>query len=281
MESIVELIRKRISCRTYEVKIVEEEKVKQLSDFLSTNTRCPFGSTLRFQLLNLTEMERKEMKTLGTYGVIKGARLFIVGTVTRGDKAMEDYGYCMEKNILIATHLGLGTCWLGGTFNRSGFARRMNMSENELLPAVSPIGYVKGKRSMTDNLFRFMASSSKRKPWNELFYDGSFKIPLGEEHAEKYAVPLESVRLGPSASNRQPWRVCKEKDKNVFHFYLERTKGYKKFFEDIQLQNIDMGIAMCHFELSAKEIGLEGNWNEHKPDIQVDQMEYIVSWVER
>lgn len=279
MESIVKLIRKRISCRTYAGKAVEEEKVEQLSNFLSRNTRGPFGSILRFKLLDLTELDRKEIKTLGTYGVIKGAQLFIVGTVIRGYKAMEDYGYCMEKNILVATDLGLGTCWLGGTFNRSGFAGRMNVAENELLPAVSPIGYVKDKRSRTDNLFRFIVASNKRKQWSELFYDGSFKIPLAEERAERYVIPLESVRLGPSASNRQPWRIFMERDKNVFHFYLERTKGYNKLFGNIQLQNIDMGIAMCHFELSAKEIGLEGNWKENKPDIRSAQMEYIVSWV--
>ncbi len=279
MESIVELIRKRISCRTYKDKVVEKEKVEQLSDFFSRNTTGPFGNTLRFKILDLTELERKELKTLGTYGVIKGVRLFIVGSVTGGYRAMEDYGYCMEKNILFATDLGLGTCWLGGTFNRSGFAGRMNMADNELLPAVSPIGYAKDKRSRTDNLFRFIAASNKRKPWSELFFDGSFKIPLVEEREGKYAIPLESVRLGPSASNRQPWRICREQDKDMFDFYLERTKGYNKLFGNIQLQNIDMGIAMCHFELSAREIGLEGKWKEDKPDIQNDHMEYIVSWV--
>lgn len=279
MKSIVELIRKRISCRTYEDKVVEKEKVEQLSDFFSRNTTGPFGNTLRFKILDLTELERKELKTLGTYGVIKGARLFIVGSVTGGYRAMEDYGYCMEKNILFAADLGLGTCWLGGTFNRSGFAGRMNMTDNELLPAVSPIGYAKDKRSRMDNLFRFIAASNKRKSWSELFYDGSFKIPLIEERAEKFAIPLESVRLGPSASNRQPWRICREQDKNTFHFFLERTKGYNKLFGNIQLQNIDMGISMCHFELSAREIGLEGNWKEDKPDIRSGHMEYIVSWV--
>jgi hypothetical protein len=80
------------------------------------------------------------LKNLTTYGVIKGTRQFIVGTAERQSKAMEDYGYCMERNILKATSLGLGTCRLGGTFKRSGFADKIGIKENELLPAISPVG---------------------------------------------------------------------------------------------------------------------------------------------
>ena len=47
------------------------------------------------------------LKNLGTYGIIKGARQFIIGTVKKQPKAIEDYGYCMENNILTAT----GTDW--------------------------------------------------------------------------------------------------------------------------------------------------------------------------
>lgn len=47
------------------------------------------------------------------------------------------------------------------------------------------------------------------------------------------------------------------------------------------MQRLDMGIAMCHFELTARELGLSGKWLNMalgivKPD---DLTEYIVSWV--
>ena len=47
--------------------------------------------------------------------------------------------------------------------------------------------------------------------------------------------------------------------------------------KDIKLQNIDMGIAMCHFELTARELGFIGDWNVNDPQIKSDGMEYIVS----
>ena len=93
------------------------------------------------------------------------------------------------------------------------------------------------------------------------------------------------MRLAPSASNHQPWRVVEDGD--CFHFYLQRTQGYGRgspafvLFGVADLQRVDIGIAMCHFELAARELGLEGQWEAHDPALQKpdDTMEYVVTWV--
>ena len=38
---------------------------------------------------------------------------------------------------------------------------------------------------------------------------------------------------------------------------------------------------MCHFELTAREIGLEGTWEVHEPAIRKpgDTIEYVVTWI--
>jgi hypothetical protein len=275
--SIIETIKERISCRTYGDRPIEPDKTETLKTFLKENTSSPFGSEIRFQLLDFTELGMSETRMRGTYGVIKGTRQFMAGAVRNRPKAMEDYGYCMEKNILKATSLGLGTCWLGGTFNRTGFAEKMNLADSELLPAVSPVGYSSDRRSLVDRFFRFSAGSDKRKSWHELFFDGSIDNPLQEKSAGPYETALACLRIGPSASNMQPWRIIK--DNNMFHFYLKRTRGYNSVLGDIKLQNMDMGIAMCHFELSSAALGLRGNWQVNDPRIQADGMEYIASWV--
>lgn len=279
--SIIEVIKKRVSVRSYADTQVEETKRKQVVDYLNSNIKGPFGNDVRFLLLDLSEVERSDIKSLSTYGVIQNARLFIVGTVKNHPKAMEDFGYCMEKNILEATSLGLGTCWLGGTFTRSSFARKISLSEDELLPAISSLGYAKGRKTPLEKMMRMIAGSKTRKPWKELFYDGKTSAPLSREMAEDYATPLECVRLAPSASNKQPWRIIKDAGKNNYHFYLKRTPGYNKLFGRIQLQNIDMGIAMCHFELAATELGLTGQWTDRLPELDVGDMEYIVHWMEQ
>jgi hypothetical protein len=91
--------------------------------------------------------------------------------------------------------------------------------------------------------------------------------------------PEKISELRQSASNKQPWRIIKDRDQNSFHFYLKRTPGYENIVKNIKLQNVDMGIAMCHFDLSAKELGLKGDWNVNSPQIKSDDMEYIVSWI--
>jgi hypothetical protein len=47
------------------------------------------------------------------------------------------------------------------------------------------------------------------------------------------------------------------------------------------LQRIDMGIAMCHFDLAARELGLAGTWEASEPEIaRPDGLtEYTATWV--
>jgi Putative TM nitroreductase len=275
----IETIKKRVSCRTYKSDPMKESDQQKLRDFLLTNVRGPFENRVRFALIDLSGKERDEIKTLGTYGFIKGAGMFIVGAVAKGNQAMEDYGYCMEKNILAATHLGLGTCWLGGTFNRSASVLKINKRDDEVVPAITPVGYPHERKSMMDAAVRFFAKSNTRKAWEELFFLGDTKSFLPRNIAGAYALPLECVRIGPSASNRQPWRIVKETDRGVFHFYISRTPGYAVKLLGVSLQDIDMGIAMCHFEVALQEMNLKGSWQNVQPAPPQSGLEYIVSWV--
>ena len=278
MDNVRELIKYRSSIRSYVKRSMDGEIKKGLIEFLKSNVKGPYGNKVRFELVDLDEMKPEDANSLGTYGFIKGATHFIVGVAKKRRRAMEDFGYCMEKNILHATGLGLGTCWLGGTFRRSNFAKKLNIKENELLPAITPVGYPAKKRSFRDSLIRFSAGSKKRKKWGKLFFRTNFEKPLSQDEAGEYRAVLESVRLGPSASNRQPWRIVREVGK--FHFFCSSTRGYHKLIKGIRLQNIDMGIAMAHFELSAIELGLSGKWVEIKPKFDFSGKEYIVSWAE-
>ena len=63
---------------------------------------------------------------------------------------LEDFGYLTESIILYATDLGLGTCWLGGSFTRSTFIERFPLAPSETMPAVVAIGYPKPESRSTD-----------------------------------------------------------------------------------------------------------------------------------
>ena len=69
--------------------------------------------------------------------------------------------------------------------------------------------------------------------------------------------------------------------------YLQRSPGYRKrrtvkLFANSDLQRVDMGIAMSHFELTARQLGLNGGWEVNPPqDAALKGLaEYTVSWVD-
>ncbi len=234
---------------------------------------------MRFQLVDASDYNKKELKELGTYGFMKGARLFIAGAINRNKYAMEDFGYCMEKNILEATSLGLGTCWMGGTLNRSEFAEKLKISGNEIIPAISPIGYAERKNSVKGNIVTLLMGSKNRKPAKNLFFNESINNPLDLTECGDFATVLECVRIAPSAGNMQPWRIIKEKD--IFHFFLREKVWYNNHsrYEGNKLQNIDMGIAMAHFDLAAAKLGLKGKWKISGTMTKKNDLKYIVTWV--
>ena len=278
MPEISTLIKKRVSCRTYADKPLDEEILQDFTALVAAEHTGTFGNKPDFRLINLDMSTPAEWKNLGTYGVIKNARLYLSGKIKKGDKAIVDYGYCMETLILQATALGLGTCWLAGTFNASGFAKAVNRSDDELLPAISPIGYPADQKSFLEKTFRRFAGSNFRKPWMEIFFAGNFTTPLTPVQAGKYAEALENVRLAPSASNKQPWRIVLDTAGNSFHFYLDRAFGYN--LREVPIQDLDVGIAMNHFECTAKEMGITGNWKISENSPQTNSLDYIVSWQE-
>jgi hypothetical protein len=283
-KSIIETIQRRFSCRIYFERPIDEEIQKRLENFMSSVQAGPLGTKVRFKLVAALEQERNSLRGLGTYGFIRGARGFVIGAAHQSEKDLEDYGFLMERLILFATDLGLGTCWLGGSFTRSSFARRISLKDGERMPAVTSIGYMANPEHARKAFLRRRIDADRRLPWDRLFFNRQIGLPLKRQEAGDYVKPLDMVRLGPSASNKQPWRIVK--NGNAWHFYLQRTKGYRerlliRFLQIDDLQRVDMGIAMCHFELTAHELDLGGYWVVQEPAIEKpDELtEYTVSWV--
>jgi hypothetical protein len=280
---IDDLVKRRYSCRTYEDRPIEAGDRQALSEFVAALGAGPLGSRTRFSLVAATEEDRGSLKGLGTYGFIKGATGFIVGAVEPSPRDMEDYGYGLEQAVLVATDLGLGTCWLGGSFTKSSFARKIQAARSEVVPAVVAVGYpTEGSRN---GWMRARAGGERRLPHEQLFWDGKPGEPLDLRRAAGYSEALEAVRWAPSASNKQPWRVIRSGDD--WHFYLQRTKGYGKgsalssLLRLADLQRVDVGIAMCHFDLVAREHGLTGRWVVEQPASHAVAagLEYTVSWI--
>lgn len=277
---ISDIIRNRHSVRTFNSEILNKELKSKIEEY-AAGIKGPFASKVRLEVIDSFDFAEGAGNKFGTYGIIKGAKTFIAAVSKKEDHNMEQLGYCLEKLMLYAASIGLGTCWMGGTFKRSQFAEMLKIKEDELLPAVTPIGHPAQRKAFVETMMRRLAGSDNRKSWSELFFDGSFDKPLKKEDSGQYAEVLEMVRLAPSASNKQPWRILKQE--NEYHIFLQETKGYANAL-GFNIQKIDMGIAMCHFEMTAEEIGIDGGFADSPQkakELATEGFEYIISWIER
>jgi nitroreductase len=263
MGSIIDTIQSRTSWRTYSREKLSTEDRAKITTYIKQDQKTPFGSKPRFTLIDYAANEQ-----LGTYGFIKDAQHFIAGATKTAPMNNEDYGYALEKIILYATDLGLGTCWLGGTFNRQGFTKETALDPDEELPAVTPIGY-KAARRLLDQLIHRTAGSANRKPWSQLFYNKQF-TPLSPDEAGIYATAFEMVRLAPSASNGQPWILILDED--TVHFYQNCKTDYSKY------KQLDMGIAFSHLELTLNHQNIHGEWIREDPGYTSGKTGYVASW---
>jgi len=278
---LIEMMKKRYSCRSYTGEPLSASDRKRLTELINQSDTGPFGNRSVFKLITSEPGDSESLKGLGTYGFIRNPAGFIIGSVNESPMYLEDFGYCMERIILFVTGIGLGTCWLGGTFKKSRFAEKASIAKNVEIPAVAAIGYIAAKRTITEKLIRAGAGSDKRKSVHELFFSHELKELDSAFYSSPYGTVLEMVRVAPSGSNRQAWRIVRGRSGQDFHLFMERTKKYNSIrFVKSDTHRVDMGIAMCHFELAAKELGLKGSWIKKKPqDINtLAAWEYIASW---
>lgn len=264
----INTIKARKSVRTFNDKKITDDVLAKLSEFTKQNNN-PFNVPVKFEILDREEHDLSSP-------VIVGAEKYVAAKYKKQEDAEVALGYAFEKFILYATSLGLGTVWLAATIDRKAFEKAMDVKEGEVMPAVTPIGYAADKRSIRESLMRKGMKSDDRLAFETIFFKNDFDTPLTEKDAGELADVLQMVRWSPSATNKQPWRLIV--DGNKVHFYESKTKGYAKETTG-DIQKVDLGIAICHFEIAAKEKGLNGTFTKNDPKINTpENTEYITTF---
>lgn len=264
---IQQTVKARKSVRTYDGKPLAENDKKAIADCFPS-CENPFGQQVEFRLLSAKEHGL-------TSPVLVGVNDYVAAKINRAENFEVAYGYSFEAFILAATALGFGTVMLGGTFNRKAFEAAMQVTETESMPLATPVDYTADKKSVREKMMRKAIGADKRLPFEQLFFENSFATGLTAENAGKFREALEMVRLAPSAVNKQPWRIVICGD--VVHFFKKRAKSLSGGSFDIQ--KVDIGIALCHFDLTLKAQGVTGSFAAQKPDFDVpEDTEYVISY---
>lgn len=263
VRSITEIIKERHSVRSYKEDSLSQEIIDNIEKYIE-DLENPFDVKIRIRFIKKEKYDG--VVRLGTYGVIKGAKYYLIGVCENKEFALEALGYAFEKAILYCTSLGLGTVWLGGTFNKSSFEKTINLREDEILPVISPVGYKGDEKSFIGSFIK--EHRNNRKAFSELFFENDFSNELNNNDDEFYEA-LEMVRLAPSSVNSQPWRIVKEGEN--FHIY---NSGKRK------MNKIDIGIALSHIDLYFKEQGVAGDFQFKDPNLKT-KYNYVVSWIKK
>ncbi len=269
MNNISAHIKSRRSVRNYDGSTLDDNTKSQLLSY-AVGIENPLDIPVSFKFLEA-----------GEHGlncpVVSGTELYVGGKIQHSPEANLAFGYSFECFVLHAQSLGLGTVWLGGTMNRYAYEKAMDLDEGEIMPCAAAIGRTAAKMSLREMAMRKAIKADERLPFDNLFFNGGFDTPLSPESAGGLALPLEMVRLAPSAVNKQPWRLVVTE--NGVHFYLRRSKGFSRESK-LDMQMIDMGIALCHFALAAEECGIGARFDRCDPLIDHDSgLEYIASYL--
>lgn len=265
--SVKELIRSRRSVRTFSGTSLRPEDRQRIAAFLESVDN-PFGVPVEFRTLDAEK-----------YGlsspVIVGADTYVAAKAARVPQFEIACGYSFEKFCLFALSLGVGTVMLAGTLSRAAFKKAMEVGDNEVMPVASPVGYPAKKQSVRERLMRKGIKADERLAFETLFFENTFARSLRPERAGVFQDALEMTRLAPSAANRQPWRavVCGDR----VHFYEKKAKAMQNNPPG-DIQKVDMGIALAHFDLTLREAGIAARFVSADPGLETDEKtEYIVT----
>ena len=239
-----EALLRRRSRRLYETRIISAGVFERLTAVC--NEFRPFDTVRAV----ITECPEKVFKgIIGAYGKIRGEPFLIafIGD-TRDPYVKEKAGYTGEGIILEATALGLGTCWVGKSFDTVIASSVAAIGEHERVLAVTPVGYAAGEVSFEEKLLTGFGQTHRRKSLAVLV-SGMQET----EWPEWIRASLSAARIAPSAVNRQPWRFLVESDGITISVdNLNDSYGISK--------RLDCGIAMLHIETAARVFDVAGRW---------------------
>jgi nitroreductase len=259
--SIRSSIRRRISVRHYEPRPVPEEILRSVDEAGTNSVALDDSIKIRFHLIEDGRQVAERMTYLtGARFLFGSSPHFIIATSEEKPLFMMNMGFRMEQIILFATEQGLGTCWIGGLFTEESIGALLRLKETERVIALTPLGYPDTSfyGRMTHDLVELGAANfGRRKPMKQVAFGPEWGLLLDIQDSELLEA-LECARLAPSWVNAQPWRFLVN-GREIIAVADARGK-YSSVRDGKHYYRLDVGIAMAHFFLAAKEMGWDGKW---------------------
>lgn len=216
----------RCSRRTYLEIPIELEKLLIIKTIIS---ECNLKSGLNIELVENAKNVFNSL--IKSYGMYKGVSTIIVIKANKNTKyKKEKAGYYGERIVLEATKLGLGTCFVGTSFNRK--SNELNIGDDEELICVISIGNVSGDKKAFESIM-YKVMHERTKSIDEIL-DSDVEPP------EWMIEGIKAVQKAPSALNTQKVR---------FRYWRGELTAFVN--SESMFNLTDLGVAKLHFEIAA------------------------------
>lgn len=235
---------KRVSSRAYLGKEIEDEKIDAIREAIDEINKN--NDVFHIELHGPCEDAGREVGISSS--MFSGTFHYYVSISSEVNYlAQECYGWYAEEIVLLASHMGLGTCWVAGTYKKE--LLEDTALEGQRHDAIIPIGYEKEKTPLKQRTIRKTLVSRNKKPQKIIDTDVNFN-----DLPDWIKKGLDAVIDGPSAINLQPVSFSYKEGVLRAHF----DESVRRW------EAVDFGIAKLHFHLAAGEIGC---WDDGQDSI--------------
>ncbi|MFN2235026.1 MAG: nitroreductase family protein, partial [Anaerolineales bacterium] len=199
-----DLMRARRSCRSFQTRKLTSTDYKELMESVRMHSGEPkiSQSTVRFEYVSAP---------LTVWPTVNATEFLVAIAPKEYNRlAVMDVGRSLQKIVMDATRMGLGTCWIGPGADQASVAQHLGdrfKPDQDHIICVCAVGY---KSNYIPIFLRiFNAQFNRRLPLSELFFaDADFRHPLNLDAApfNRFGRTYEICQWAPSSYNGQTTR---------------------------------------------------------------------------
>ncbi len=252
--NLFDLMRARRSCRSFQTRKLTEPNLKELIDSikLHTNESNIRDIPIRFEYIS---------SPLTVWPVVNATEFIVAIAPREYDRvAIIEVGRTLQKTVIDATRMGLGTCWIGPGADQNSIIQSLGNKfdcKTDRIICLCAVGY---KSNYIPLFLRIYNSQVKRRlPLLELFFsDTELEMPMDLESPalKPFGRNFEICQWGPSSYNGQTTRLSTRTNETgeiiSFDFYTTTTSRY--------YAPISVGIWCTNWELGCEAQNIKGNF---------------------
>jgi nitroreductase len=279
-QTIFDLMRLRHSCRSYQIRKLTEGDFKELIESVNKHLAEPKFSNekIRFEYISTS---------IRVWPVVNATEFLVAIAPKEYNRlAVMDVGRTLQKVVIDATRMGLGTCWIGPGADHKSITSQLGEKfnpEKDNIICVCAVGY----ESKYTPLFikTFSKRMRTRLPVEALFfsdYKMNESINIHQNPYRMFQRTYESCQYAPSSYNGQTTRAVVVSNENVIQridFFAVTTSRY--------YAAVASGIWCANWEMGCEELEIEGEFRRlgtDEIDLTKEQKSkgipvYDISWI--